>query len=669
MIKKSNTLPNGYRLHQYRIESVLGAGGFGITYMAVHEALRTRAAIKEYFPVEWSYRDSDDVNVMANTQGGMPTSEIGEDACYAWGLERFLTEAQILAQINHPGVVRVRDFFEENGTAYIVMDYEDGEPLSKILQREKTVSEERALRLVHDVLPALEAVHSLGYLHRDIKPANLYCRSDGRTILIDFGAARLALGKRSRNVTSVFSPGYSPIEQYLVDGKGYGPWTDIYAIGTVLYHCVTGIAPIEAPARVLDDPLRPAADLAAGRYQPALLRAIDRAMAVRPEGRFQSVAAMLEALQPPKVSEEDQTVKLELPLRVHTRPQAQISDTDAELAADGNTVVRPSNKPSAGSAQPASAAPSAARRKVWIGAGALAAVLAAGGIASWQILVPKTPPALVTTPTQPPSATQQPPANPSAGQAFTDPITGMVLVWIAPGCFTMGSPENEAERNPNEKQHKVCLDGFWMSKTEVTNAQFRKFVTNHDSGSYEGHSLNADYQPVVRIGWQDAMAFAQWLSDKTGLKYRLPNEAQWEYAARAGSSEARYWGKDNSAACRYANVYDKTSQQAKALNWINYPCEDGQVAAAPVAQYQVNNFGLYDMLGNVAEWTCSGYDSNYSGGETRCADAAVSNEQRILRGGSWLDYPGLVRFAYRFATVPPYSKWRSDIGFRLILEP
>ena len=121
MIKKpNNTLPVGYRLHQYRIESVLGAGGFGITYKAVHEALQTRAAIKEYFPVEWSYRDRDEVNVLANTQGGLPTSEAGEDACYSWGLERFLNEAQILAKVNHSGVVRVRDFFEENGTACLL---------------------------------------------------------------------------------------------------------------------------------------------------------------------------------------------------------------------------------------------------------------------------------------------------------------------------------------------------------------------------------------------------------------------------------------------------------------------------------------------------------------------------------------------------------------------
>ena len=690
MIKKSNTLPNGYRLHQYRIESVLGAGGFGITYMAVHEALRTRAAIKEYFPVEWSYRDSNEVGVMANTQGGMPTSEIGEDACYTWGLERFLTEAQILAQINHPGVVRVRDFFEDNGTAYIVMDYEDGEPLSKILQREKTISEERALRLVHDILPALEAVHALGYLHRDIKPANLYCCSDGRTILIDFGAARLALGKRSRNVTSVFSPGYSPIEQYLVDGKGYGPWTDIYAIGTVLYHCTTGIAPIEAPARVLDDPLRPAAEIAAGNYQPLLLRAIDRAMAVRPEGRFQSVAAMRAALQAPDAPAQDATVEVDFKdLKRRMASKQQAADSDAANHDEGHTVVRPQSTRSHSNLEASAERTDTggtSRRNVFIGGSLLAVALVTGGVVFWQMRTPTTPattsvaPATVPknptvtpiTPTAPVATTTQPalPSAPQAGQVFTDPVTGIELVWIAPGCFIMGSPESETEHNANEKQHKVCLEGFWMGKTEVTNAQFRKFANAHDSGSYEGRSLNADNQPAVRLGWQDAMAFAKWLSEKTGLNYRLPTEAQWEYAARAGSTAAQYWGKDNGSACRYANIYDKTAQQAKALNWPNYSCEDGQVAAAPVEQYAANAFGLYDMLGNVAEWTCSDYDSEYGGGETRCADAQSSSGKRVSRGGSWWDSPSRgVRFAYRFAAAPEYGKWRSDIGFRLALEP
>ncbi len=661
MTKKSNTLPVGYRLHHYRIEAVLGAGGFGITYKAVHEALRSRAAIKEYFPVEWSYRDRDDINVVANTQGALPTSEAGEEACYTWGLERFLNEARVLAQVNHPGVVRVRDFFEANGTAYIVMDYEDGEPLSQVLQREKLLPEERIRRLLGDVLPALEAVHALGYLHRDLKPANLYCRSDGRTILIDFGAARQALSQRSKNITSVFTVGYSPIEQYLVESKGYGPWTDVYALGAVLYQCATGRQPVEAPARVLDDPLKPAVEAAAGRYSPALLRLIDRAMAIRPEKRFQSIAQMRAALDAPPPGDDERTVKLELPLRqdVHR----------------GGEKPRPAGVEPVQERQPEP--PGTPEKPWWLdwrwGAGLLVLAAVVAGIT----LIPSSPPPAppvqpvvneppAVAPIRPPAS--GPPANPQAGQNYADPVAGMEFVWVRAGCFTMGSPETEKDRSANEAPHQVCPPGFWLGKYEVTNAQYQRFDGDHDSGGYESHGLNGSDQPVVRVSWQDAVAYADWLSGKTGLRFRLPTEAEWEYAARAGQTHSRYWGDDPDQACRYANIYDETARRVKPFNWANYPCEDGQAVAAPVGRYAANAFGLYDMLGNVAEWTCSEYDSAYSGGETRCADRnAATGSRRVQRGGSWSAYPGLVRFAYRFSVVPEFRNF--DLGFRLALEP
>lgn len=659
MTKKSNTLPIGYRLHHYRIEAVLGAGGFGITYRAVHEALRSQAAIKEYFPVEWSYRDRDDINVLANTQGGLPTSEAGEEACYTWGLERFLNEARVLAQVNHPGVVRVKDFFEANGTAYIVMDYEDGEPLSQVLQRERTLSEEQIRRLLDDVLPALETVHSLGYLHRDLKPANLYCRSDGRTILIDFGAARQALSKRSRNITSVFTIGYSPIEQYLAEGKGYGPWTDVYALGAVLYQCVTGKQPVEAPARVLDDPLKPAVEAGEGRYSYALLHLIDQAMAIRPEKRFQTIANMRAALEVPP-EDNERTVKLELPFRPELHRSAEKSHpVVVESVPEPLESVETKRKP------------------LWLdwrwGAGLLMIAAIMAGI---KIFSPSPSPVPPTPPgsekpggSEPPKSTPSgPPANPQAGQSYTDPWVGMEFIWIEPGCFVMGSRETERDRSANEVPHQVCPRGFWMGKYEVTNALYRRFDANHDSGSYESYTLNDDDQPVVRVSWQEAVAFADWLSAKAGLHARLPTEAEWEYAARGGRTDSRYWGDDPNQACHYANIYDETARRAKPFNWANYPCEDGQVVVAPVGKYAANGFGLYDMLGNVAEWTCSEYDSTYNGGETRCADrGTTASGRRVLRGGSWSDYPGLVRFAYRFPAAPEYRKF--DLGFRLVLEP
>ncbi|HCB12768.1 MAG TPA: hypothetical protein DEP36_04260 [Gammaproteobacteria bacterium] len=297
MTEETNALPNGYNLHRYQIEGVLGAGGFGITYRAIHEALQNEVAIKEYFPAEWAYRDHNGINVRPNAQGQIPARQ-SEPPCYQWGLERFLDEAKILVQVNHPGVVRVRDYFSANGSAYIVMEYEDGESLSAMLQRGGILPEHEVHRLLNDIMPALEAVHSQNYLHRDLKPSNLYIRSrDGHVMLLDFGAARQALGRRTRSVTSVVTPGYSPIEQYVTVGEDYGPWTDIYALGAVMYRCITGAPPIEAPGRVLKDPVQPAMEIGAGLYSRGLLQVVDQALAVRPEDRFQSVAAMRQALQ------------------------------------------------------------------------------------------------------------------------------------------------------------------------------------------------------------------------------------------------------------------------------------------------------------------------------------------------------------------------------------
>ena len=306
--RRANALPPGYMLDEYQIDSILGAGGFGVTYKALDTHLQNWVAIKEYFPVEWSFRDNDGVTVYANTQGQSSQSD-GQISDYVWGLERFLDEARVLAQIQHPYVVRVKRYFRAHGTAYIVMDFEEGEPLSVVLQDSETLNEEEVRGLLEDVLPALQAVHEQGYLHRDIKPANLYLRaSDHRVILIDFGAARGAVGRQSKSVTSLVTPGYSPPEQYTTRNERYGTWTDIYALAAVLYRCVTGHPPVEAAERLLDDHLQPAVEAGADRYSTNLLRVIDRALAVRPELRFRTVTEMRAALDGSQVEDSDETV-------------------------------------------------------------------------------------------------------------------------------------------------------------------------------------------------------------------------------------------------------------------------------------------------------------------------------------------------------------------------
>ena len=897
MTEETNALPTGYSLHRYQIEGVLGAGGFGITYRAMHEALENEVAIKEYFPAEWAYRDHQGINVRPNTQGQIPAKQ-GEPPCYEWGLQRFLDEAKILVQINHPGVVRVRDYFTANGSAYIVMEFEEGESLSTQLQRGGILPEPELRRLLDDVMPALEAVHGQGYLHRDLKPSNLYVRSvDNHVILIDFGAARQALGRRTRSVTSVVTPGYSPIEQYVTVGEDYGPWTDIYALGAVLYRCITGAPPVEAPGRVLKDPVQPAIEVGAGLYSRGLLYVVDQALAVRPEDRFQSVAAMRQALlaadrsdeyadfsQVPPIEPElldaspdpDPTqhrwgpsapllsappfssaqsggqqpsrrepgpAQRPSPPRDNTPPSAswtldqpeprrpaepgrgltplQAADADLSLPLLDNIWDHLDEEPPPPPPPPRPAGPSGASTPISTVAEPSSQVstpllkrspqsavehLRKGSVSRRgtttsrpvgsadarssrrvvSVSVPAT--ASVVTPANHHNATDDavlpdkaelrhdPPSVhwtrilltvfaicglSGAGllgyqyyQAYQDQqqretaalqrqqaeaaerraqeeiawkqeteiahsldqaqkaiakreweqarlyldraatinadhpaviaaraaltaaqlpanhlktrinaTSGVELNRIEGGCFLMGSPASERDRSSDEAPHQVCVKSFWIGKTEVTNGQYRRFKATHDSGVFQGRSLNGDAQPAVNLNWGDAQAFTEWLSWETGndgKRFRLPTEAEWEYAARAGATARYPWGNDLDP--RQANFSDRNDPTGASIGSL----DDGQAVTAPVGRYQPNGFGLHDMIGNVWEWTCSEYSPTYNGDEQNCSAKRPVEGQRTVRGGSWNNGPGELRSARRVARKPDARD--AMTGFRVIQE-
>jgi serine/threonine protein kinase len=274
-----NGLPMQAMLLEYRIEQVLGAGGFGITYRALDTNLDKDVAIKEYLPGELAMR-APDGNVVA--QGS--THEAG----YKWGLERFLLEARTLAKFSHPHIVRVLRYFEANRTAYMVMDYEKGDPLKTVLQLDPQPPEEKLKALLAPLLDGLAAVHATGFLHRDIKPDNIFIRANGTPVLIDFGAARQAMGGETKSLTSILTPGYAPLEQYSGEGK-QGPWTDLYAMGGVLYRAVVDKNPPDAVSRIRGDSLGAGLATARGKYSEPFLRAIEWALNVDEKKRPQNV--------------------------------------------------------------------------------------------------------------------------------------------------------------------------------------------------------------------------------------------------------------------------------------------------------------------------------------------------------------------------------------------
>ena len=280
-------LPQGTRIREFEFRRVLGQGGFGITYLGWNVALDIAVAIKEYLPSDLATREQD-LSVVPQ----VPKAA----ADFRWGLERFLDEARILARFQHPNIVRVHHFFEAHSTAYIAMDYVEGEDLSAHLRRKETLSEDELKAILHPLLSALEVVHSADFLHRDIKPGNIILRAeDGLPVLLDFGAARQAMGVKSRSVTSIVTPGYAPIEQYSSRGH-QGAWTDIYALGGVCYRALTGQIPDDATDRMREDPLIPVSQRCAGRVSGAFLAAIDAALAVHEEDRPQSVEAWQAAM-------------------------------------------------------------------------------------------------------------------------------------------------------------------------------------------------------------------------------------------------------------------------------------------------------------------------------------------------------------------------------------
>jgi HAMP domain-containing protein len=283
----NTTLPVGFRLFEYRIDNVLGQGGFGIAYAATDVNLNAKVVIKEYLPEDFAYRATD------NT---VSAREDEDQDFYQSGLDSFLVEARTLATFRHPHIVRVARFFEANRTAYMVLEYERGQSLKAWRKKRENVAEATIVALLAPLLDGLAVVHKAGYLHRDIKPDNIYVRDeDGSLVLLDFGAARQTAVEKA-DLGTVVTPGYGPIEQYAGGGR-QGPWTDIYAMGATLFWLVTGKKPYDAPARLEDpDPLPSAESLCKGKYSPEFLRAIDWALKMHPSDRPQDVDAFRKAL-------------------------------------------------------------------------------------------------------------------------------------------------------------------------------------------------------------------------------------------------------------------------------------------------------------------------------------------------------------------------------------
>ena len=379
-------LPIGAQIGRYEVLSVLGQGGFGITYRARDVQLDREVAIKEYLPTALAVRQNG-ITVMPRS------TKVAED--FSWGRDRFVAEGRVMATLHRaPGIVRVYDFLEINGTAYIVMEMLHGDTLEGLIKKNGRLDPPAIDRILWPLLDGLEQVHNAGFLHRDIKPANILLDATGNPTLIDFGASRAAMVGRTVAMTAIFTPGYAAAEQFT--SAKQGPWTDIYGVAATLYHAITGVSPPSAFERMLDDAYEPVTTRAPSGFAPGLLIGIDAGLAVRATDRPQSIAGWRHILSLTTIPDEAETVAA-----VRSR-----SDTSVASVATGPrpAVSLPSSPvdPSSAVVEPvvaAAAAQSAAPKKraaLYAGA-AVAALLVAGG-GGYFMLGSKPAPQMATAP-------------------------------------------------------------------------------------------------------------------------------------------------------------------------------------------------------------------------------------------------------------------------------
>jgi len=288
-----NVLPVGTRMKEFEITGLLGEGGFGIVYLAYDTSVHRRVALKEYMPT----------SLAARTESGIQVKSERHRETFEAGMKSFVNEARLLAQFDHASLVRVYQFWEANGTAYMVMPFYEGKNLRDTLREMIAANggppDEAWLRtLLLPLCEALRVIHAENCFHRDIAPDNVMMLAGSqRPLLLDFGAARRVIGDMTQALTVILKPGYAPIEQYAeIPGMRQGPWTDVYALAAVVYFAITGKTPPVSVGRMLSDSYQPLAQVAAGRYSPQFLEAVDRALLVRPEQRTQNIEAFRDDL-------------------------------------------------------------------------------------------------------------------------------------------------------------------------------------------------------------------------------------------------------------------------------------------------------------------------------------------------------------------------------------
>jgi formylglycine-generating enzyme required for sulfatase activity/tRNA A-37 threonylcarbamoyl transferase component Bud32 len=591
---------------QYTIIRELGQGGMAIVYLAEHQLLRNKVAVK------------------------VLNAELAGNSNIR---NRFLAEARNMARMSHLNVIKVTDLIETPDLVAFVMEYIEGESLKEYIERKGALGNDEIKIIFSQMLAALSYVHENNLVHRDIKPSNFMIDKEGRVKLMDFGIAKSLDATASEYTqtatgTQMGTPMYMSPEQ-VRSSKEVGPTSDIYAMGVVLWQMVSGRPPyntqvlslVDILIKIIQEPLEPT--------HTVWDSTIQRASAKEPNNRFSDAKVFLQHLNnvvAQKRPDADKTLLEEIEIKAPGAPENPMATHSTSIDNQPHNAAPKQTQPNSNS-------------PLFYAVISVLLIFIVGFLLNTNRggSYEETTVYSTVTDTAVPKLESPLPAD-------------LAIDWaeIPGGTFSMGSPNNEAERSDNEMQHEVTLDGFKMSKYEVTFAQYDAFcdATGRSKPSDEGWGRGK--RPVINVSWQDAKAYADWVGA------RLPTEAEWEYACRTGTRSPFKTG--NCLSSINAN-YDG-----------NYPyarCSGGPYAARtkPAGTYRPNAWGLYDMHGNVWEW-CEDWYGDYPTLAQTNPQGPSSGSFRVIRGGSWSDDAQRCRSAYRDCYTP--GNHLNNIGFRLV---
>ena len=571
----SNQLSELFR-YRYRVHRVLGAGGFGKTYLAEDtDRLDAPCVIKQFAP------------------------QVAGTAALAKATELFKQEARQLYELgeNHTQIPRLIAYFEQGKNLYLVQEFIPGQNLLEEVGQ-KPFNEQQIREVLTNLLPVLDFIHTRNVIHRDIKPENIIRRGSlGELVLIDFGGAKqITQTYLARQGTGIYTIGYAPTEQ--MAGKAI-PASDLYALGATCVRLLTQCLPLFNLYGELENDIYDPINLEwvwrerlrekGVTFSSELGDILDKLLNHVPRDRYQSAKEVLQDLNSPQQTFSPSAVRI-LPLKsfdfdvVTVDSQGKINNRQRRQA-----EYFPEN----------------------LGNGVI-----------------------------------------------------LEMVSIPGGTFLMGSPNTEKERSSDESpQHQVKISPFFMGKAPVTQAQWQavaaleqvKRSLNPNPSNFKGAN-----RPVENVSWYDAVEFCTRLSQKTGREYRLPSEAEWEYACRAGTTTPFHFGETITP--EIANFNGKYTYGCGSTGI--YRQETTIVGSFEVA----NAFGLYDMHGNICEWCADFWHENYKGAPS---DGGVwefggDHSRRMLRGGSWFYYPGYCRSAYRSRPSPDNRK--DYFGLRVVFS-